>query len=293
MVEKKREKMFSSGWKQRFMRLEGSLIEWYESVGAESPLGQLDISGGTVDDFGSPEKQCLSLRPKGGRVLQIRLVTSGDFQLWKLVLQAGTKGERLQLSAPKQAQPLPSDEGEGRSAAGDDSATAMSRATRTKGVGAVDTLDRSGGGGGGGRPAAPERVVSFFSAPVELENDMVTQLTGMGFSPEQSRQARAASNGNLDSACEWLSTQAAEEESGASASPGPQPENELTGVYEIPWSLLKLQEDPFARGGGGQIFRGRYQASHIAAKQVRHQEWHCQEEVIPMLTVLFIPFLNH
>jgi hypothetical protein len=43
---------------------------------------------------------------------------------------------------------------------------------------------------------------------------------------------------------------------------------ELSGAYHIPFTALKLESKPFARGGGGQIFKGHYRATTIAAKQV-------------------------
>lgn len=43
---------------------------------------------------------------------------------------------------------------------------------------------------------------------------------------------------------------------------------EGTEVYHIPKSALKLEPEPFARGGGGQIFKGKYTGNAIAAKQV-------------------------
>jgi hypothetical protein len=42
----------------------------------------------------------------------------------------------------------------------------------------------------------------------------------------------------------------------------------LSGAYHIPRNKLTLEAKPFARGGGGQIFKGRYGASLVAAKQV-------------------------
>ena len=36
-------------------------------------------------------------------------------------------------------------------------------------------------------------------------------------------------------------------------------------ALRIPWSALRLEAKPFARGGGGQIFRGRYGANAVAA----------------------------
>lgn len=39
----------------------------------------------------------------------------------------------------------------------------------------------------------------------------------------------------------------------------------------ISWSDLKLDEAPFARGGGGQIYRGKYMANAVAAKEVFEQ----------------------
>jgi hypothetical protein len=43
---------------------------------------------------------------------------------------------------------------------------------------------------------------------------------------------------------------------------------QLSGAYHIPFGALKLESKPFARGGGGQIFKGHYRATKIAAKQV-------------------------
>ena len=37
-------------------------------------------------------------------------------------------------------------------------------------------------------------------------------------------------------------------------------------VYHIPWKSLKLEPRPFARGGGGEIFKGKYMGHVIAAK---------------------------
>ena len=50
-------------------------------------------------------------------------------------------------------------------------------------------------------------------------------------------------------------------------------ETELSGadevdVYVIPFTSLILDKKAFARGGGGQIFRGKYQGNSIAAKEV-------------------------
>jgi serine/threonine protein kinase len=42
----------------------------------------------------------------------------------------------------------------------------------------------------------------------------------------------------------------------------------LSGAYHIPRNKLTLEAKPFARGGGGQIFKGRYGASLVAAQQV-------------------------
>jgi len=39
-------------------------------------------------------------------------------------------------------------------------------------------------------------------------------------------------------------------------------------VYSIATKDLKLEALPFARGGGGQVFKGTYQGHAIAAKQV-------------------------
>mmetsp|Transcript_41853 Transcript_41853/g.53916 ORF Transcript_41853/g.53916 Transcript_41853/m.53916 type:complete len:125 (+) Transcript_41853:943-1317(+) len=44
--------------------------------------------------------------------------------------------------------------------------------------------------------------------------------------------------------------------------------DELSGAYHIPFKTLALDKKPFAQGGGGQIFKGKYRAANIAAKQV-------------------------
>ena len=40
------------------------------------------------------------------------------------------------------------------------------------------------------------------------------------------------------------------------------------GVYEIGAGQLRLEEEPFAQGGGGQVFRGNYCGSVVCAKQL-------------------------
>jgi len=43
-------------------------------------------------------------------------------------------------------------------------------------------------------------------------------------------------------------------------------------AWEIPRYNLKLESEPFARGGGGQIFKGKYMGHTIAAKQLFNNE---------------------
>jgi hypothetical protein len=43
-------------------------------------------------------------------------------------------------------------------------------------------------------------------------------------------------------------------------------------VYRIAWHLLRLEPRPFAKGGSGRVFRGKYMGNAIAAKQVLHDK---------------------
>ena len=67
-------------------------------------------------------------------------------------------------------------------------------------------------------------------------------------------------------------------------------------VYLIPRKALKLERQPFAQGGGGQIFKGRYMGNVVAAKQtfVNAEKMNAEERIefdreVAMLTKLTHP----